>query len=71
MGKHECPLGDGADCTSFMELCQAGLDCFPDDPDDLPNTAYHCRAYCDAQHPCSTGTCQSTSFIQGWQYCVP
>jgi hypothetical protein len=64
----EGSLAPGADCSSLTQLCQAGYDCFPD---DATNTTYHCRAWCDDTHPCTTGSCQSIDFIRGWRVCTP
>jgi hypothetical protein len=61
-------LVDGADCSSASAMCLPGLDCFLDPGSSAPYT-YHCRAYCDDTHPCSTGTCQETDAILGVKVC--
>jgi hypothetical protein len=60
-------LPEGADCSSMM-LCEPGTDCFLE-PDTEP-FEYYCRAYCDDDHPCTTGTCQTTSYMRGVRICI-
>jgi hypothetical protein len=52
-----------------MGLCEQGLDCILN-PGSDPWT-YNCRAYCDDEHPCTTGTCQSVDGFVGWKFCMP
>ncbi len=59
----------GADCSSFLEMCVPGADCFPD-PGSGPNYTYHCYAYCDDAHPCTAGSCQKTDLIRGVRLCL-
>lgn len=61
-------LLEGADCSSMIELCEPGLDCFLE-PDTDP-FEYYCRAYCDIDHPCETGTCQTTPYMLGMRICL-
>lgn len=54
--------GEGTSCTLDTH-CAAGLLC-------LGTSGKSCRPFCDAQHPCSTGTCTP---IKGEYFsaCVP
>ena len=58
----------GADCSSFVEFCKPGSDCFLD-PGSNPFT-YTCKAFCDDTHPCPTGSCQPTDLIVGVKLCL-
>jgi len=62
-------MGEGEDCSSMSELCVPGLDCILQ-PDSDP-FEYYCRAYCDDEHPCATGTCQSTTAMPLMKVCIP
>ena len=67
-------LEAGADCSSLADMCSPGLDCVPE-----PGTSpfeYYCRAYCDDEHPCESGTCEpvilpETTFMPGSRFCMP
>lgn len=58
----------GADCSSLVEFCEPGSDCFVD-PGSDPFT-YTCKAFCDDTHPCPTGTCQNSDLIVGVKLCL-
>lgn len=63
------PLAEGTDCSSFAEMCAPGLDCVLD-PGSTPFT-YHCRAFCDADNDCTSGTCQTTDATPALKVCMP
>ncbi len=62
-------LAAGADCGSSGSMCQAGYDCVLQ-PGSSPYQ-YYCRAYCDADHPCATGTCTTTDATKALKFCMP
>ncbi len=73
VGSTDCwPAGDlqeGDECD-FTELCAAGLDCVAD-PGSNPPT-YHCRRYCDPDHPCPGGfSCIQTEATGALKMCFP
>lgn len=58
----------GADCSSFVEFCKPGSDCFVD-PGSNPFT-YSCKQFCDDAHACDQGSCQTTDLIVGVKLCL-
>lgn len=61
-------LEAGADCTEMIEMCKPGYDCVLDPGSTYPYT-YHCRAWCDKDHPCEQGTCLFTFFNPTIGFC--
>lgn len=72
-GSTECwtegTLAEGEDCGSMIEFCLPGLDCVLE-PGSSPYE-YYCRAYCDDDHPCTTGTCTTTDATSALKFCMP
>lgn len=62
-------LEEGADCGTFAEMCAPGLDCVLD-PGSTPFT-YHCRAFCDSEQVCPTGSCTTTDATAALKFCMP
>jgi hypothetical protein len=62
----EGSLPEGSPC--LVDFCEKGLDCVGDP--GVPGQ-YHCRAYCDVEHPCTSGTCQLTPLVPTLQVCIP
>jgi hypothetical protein len=72
-GSTDCfPAGtlvEGADCSSLADFCQPGLDCVRE-PGATP-FEYYCRAFCDADHPCNSGSCTTTEATEALKFCMP
>jgi len=72
-GSTDCfPAGtlvEGADCSSLADFCLPGLDCVLE-PGTTP-FEYYCRAFCDADHPCSSGSCTTTGATEALKFCMP
>ena len=47
----------GGDCSNMM-LCVPGAECI----ETSTAGVYECMLYCDADHPCTQGTCTRTIF---------
>ena len=64
------PLVEGADCSSMLDLCAPGHDCFAVDGTE-PDYEYRCFQYCDDAHPTCTGTktCTASSRVVGAKLC--
>lgn len=62
-------LPEGTDCSSLMDFCQPGLDCVLE-PGTTPYE-YYCRAFCDGDHPCSSGDCTTTEATEALKFCMP
>ncbi|MBI5548810.1 MAG: hypothetical protein HY901_33425 [Deltaproteobacteria bacterium] len=63
-------LLEGADCSSMLELCAPGHDCFAVDGTG-PNFEYRCFQYCDDAHPTCSGskTCTASDRVVGVKLC--
>ncbi len=66
----EGTLPEGADCSALVDFCLPGLDCVLE-PGSAPDFQYFCRAFCDADHPCPTGTCTTTQATEALKFCMP
>jgi hypothetical protein len=63
-------LPEGADCSSLVDFCLPGLDCVLE-PGSGPSFQYFCRAFCDAEHLCTSGNCSTTQATEALKFCMP